>query len=241
MDLSIVIPVYNEEKTIKHTLLNLKEKLKGDYEIIVVDDYSFDKTHRSIEELLCYFTNLELVTNQYKKGFANALRTGFNLTRKKVVIPVMADFCDDIELILPMYNKIINGYDIVSTSRYIKGGKRQGGPIFKAVLSICVSWLLHKITGIPTTDLTNSFKAYRKSVLKNIFIESKGFEISMEIMLKAHLKGYKITEMPTNWKERTVGQSHFAIFRDGIKFVKWFVFGLGMPFLRINSGYISDK
>ena len=231
MSLTIIIPVYNEEVLIRDTLLQLKERVKQDYKLVLVDDYSSDGTYKIIKELLPDFQNLELLTNHYRKGFANALRTGFQTVASEgIIVVVMADLSDQIEVIPQMYEKILQGYDIVCSSRYIKGGKREGGPLLKALLSRSVSWLIHKISKCPSTDLTNSFRAYRKSVLENIPIGSTGFEISMEIVLKAYLRGYKIADIPTKWKERTGGQSHFSLLRDGIKFIKWFIFGLSMPY-----------
>ncbi len=150
----------------------------------------------------------------------------------------MADLCDEVEIIQHMYKKIFEGYDIVCASRYTGGGEREGGSILKAFLSRYSNWLLHKITKVPTTDLTNSFKAYRKTVLEDIPIRSNGFDISMEIVLKAYFKGYKIAEIPTKWRERSKGQSHFMILRDGIRHLKWFIFGLFLPFLNSKSNRI---
>ncbi|MFH0935281.1 MAG: glycosyltransferase family 2 protein [Candidatus Omnitrophota bacterium] len=235
MKLSIIIPVYNEEKAIGYTLSDLKAKLKIDYETIVIDDYSTDRTCIVVKEIAQGFKNVKLVTNRYKKGFANTMKTGIDIAEGEVIVPLMADSCDEIELIPRMYEKITEGYDIINTSRYIKGGERLGGPISKAFFSRFASWLIHKVSGVPVTDLTNSFKAYRKKGLEDISIKSKGFEISMEIVLKAYLKGYKITEMPTKWQERTIGRSHFGIIRHGIEFIKWLIFGLSIPLLKIKN------
>jgi len=231
MNLSIVIPAYNEESSIASTLLNIKEALGSDCGVIVVDDYSCDNTFTAAGEVLKDFPQSRLIKNPLKKGFANALKTGFDLAQGDVVIPVMADNCDEIIIIPRMYRRILEGYDIVCASRYIKGGRRQGGPILKGLLSRYGSWIVHKISKIPVTDLTNSFKAYRKSALENISISSSGFEISMEIVLKAYLNGYRICEIPTVWQERILGRSHFSIIRDGIKFVKLLIFGLAIPLL----------
>jgi glycosyltransferase involved in cell wall biosynthesis len=224
MKISIIIPTYNEEKIICYTLQKLREELKGDYEIIVIDDYSSDNTHYLVKNMLEDFPNLRLTTNQHKKGFANTLQIGFDLASNEIVIPVMADFCDDVKMIPYMYSKIIEGYDIVCGSRYIKGGKRAGGHFLKTFLSMSFNKFAHSITRIPNTDLTNPFKAYRKCILRNIELRSKGFEISTEIILKAYYAGCKITELPTVWTERHLGKSHFALFRDGIKFIKIFLF-----------------
>ncbi len=236
-DLIIIIPVYNEEKIIKNTILELRKRIRQEYSLVLVDDYSSDSTYRVIKQISLDTQNIKLLSNRYKKGFGYALRTGIEVADSDdIIVIVMADLCDEIELIPQMYNKIIEGNDIVSASRYIKGGRREGGPILKALLSRYSSCLIHKISRIPLTDLTNSFKAYHKKALENISIESTGFEISMEIVLKAYLKGYKIVEIPTKWRERTDGESHFAIIRDGIKFIRWFIFGLLLPFLKIFKG-----
>ena len=233
VNLTVIIPVYNEKVLIKDTLLQLRERIKQDYYLILVDDYSTDGTYKIIEELLPDFQNLKLLINRYKKGLGNALRTAFEAVASEgIVVVVTADLSDEVEIIPQMHKKILEGNDIVCASRYIEGGKRQGGSILKGFLSRYGSWLIYKISKFPSTDLTNSFKAYRKRVLENILIESKGFEISMEIVLKSYLKGYNITEIPTKWKERTSGQSHFLIFRDGIKFIKWLILGLCLRVVR---------
>jgi len=226
-NLNIIVPVYNEKTLIKDSLLQLRKRIKQEHNLVLVDDYSSDGTYEIIRRLLPEFQNFKLLTNHYKKGFGNALRTGFEIVSSDgIVIVVMADLCDELQAIPQMYKKILEGYDIISTSRYIKRGKRQGGSTLKSFLSHYANWLIHKITKIPTTDLTNSFKAYRKSVLESIPMQSNGFEISLEIMLKAYHKGYKIGEIPTAWKERTSGQSHFAIFKDSSKYIRWFLFGI---------------
>ena len=109
-----------------------------------------------------------------------------------------------------MAGKIEQGYDIVCASRYMKGGVKTGGPLLKSFFSrlVCLSmcWLIK----CPTHDITNAFKMYRKEILKNINIESAGFAVSMQITLKAFFAGYRITELPTTWKGRVVGQSDFG-------------------------------
>ncbi len=233
MNLSIVVPVYNEEQAVLRTLFALKGQLRGHYEIIVVDDYSSDKTREVIQGAFRDFKNLRLIENCYTKGFGKTLKTGLQAARHEIVIPVMADFCDEISLIPRMHEKIIEGYDVVNASRYTSGGERTGGPALKAFLSRFINKLLHKTTGIPATDTTNAFKAYRKSIFRDIAIESDSFEISTEIILKAYFKGFKIAEIPTKWRERTIGQSHFGIFNDGIKFIRWFIVALTR--LSLNS------
>ena len=244
MSLYIIVPVRNEEETIGQTLYNLEKFINVKKKIVVVDDYSTDTTRDIVQDFIARNNSVkfEFVLNDGRQGFSNALKKGINIAEDGAfVVPVMGDLCDQVELIDDMYYKILEGFDIVCASRYIKGGKRKGGPVLKNIISRIISIFFHLIYKIPTTDICNSFKIYRKGVLKNIEITSEGFEISMEIVIKAHFAGYKITELPTIWQEREKGKSKFRLVKDGIKFVKWFVFGLCIPFLRMNSGYISDK
>jgi len=126
---------------------------------------------------------------------------------------VMGDLCDDIRTIKLMLEKINQGYDIVCGCRYASGGKRLGGSKFKGALSRLGGWTLNLILGIPTHDIANAFKMYRRKVIESIFIESTGFEISMEIPLKGYYAGFKITEVPTTWRERSKGKSNFKVFK----------------------------
>jgi hypothetical protein len=103
----------------------------------------------------------------------------------------------------------------------MKGGKQIGGPFFKKLLSRTAGFTLKYFTGLPVHDVTNSFKLYRKSMVDNIDIESeKGFEIGMEIVIKAHFSGYKITELPCTWTDRQAGQSKFRILNWLPKYVE---------------------
>jgi hypothetical protein len=126
-----------------------------------------------------------------------------------------------------MFDKINQGYDVVCGSRYMKGGKQVGGPIIKGLLSRIAGRSLHLITGTPTHDITNSFKMYRRAVLDDMKIESRGgFEIGMEIVIKAFLKGYKITEVPSTWRDRTAGKSRFKLLRWLPRYMRWYVFAV---------------
>ena len=157
----------------------------------------------------------------------NILKTGFQNISHEVVLPVMADSCDDLSTIKKMLEQINQGYDVVCASRYIKGGARLGGSKLKGFLSCFAGNSLHFLLGIPTHDIANAFKIYRKEVIDSVDIKSKGFEVSMEIPLKAYYSGFKITEVPTVWKERTKGKSSFRVFKllpDYLKLYIWAAF-----------------
>ena len=224
--ISIVIPARNEEKNIHTTLKRIAEGLKLDHEMIIVNDHSTDNTWQVLKSLQTEYKNLKPVENMNEPGIANAIKTGFDFAKEEFIVCMMADLCDDIPTITQMHEKILKGYDVVCGSRYIKGGARLGGSRLKAFFSWFVGKSLKILICLPTSDAANAFKMYRKNVLDNIHIESKGFEMSVEIMLKAYFKGYRITEVPTIWRERTEGESHFNIVKLGPQYFKWYFWGI---------------
>jgi len=227
MKLTIVIPAHNEDAVIGKTIVAIEKQVTVDCEIVVVDDHSSDNTPGEVKALIEKFPNIRLVENDWERGFANALRKGFSVSNSQFVLPVMADLCDDPLTINEMHKKAIDGYDIVCGSRYMKGGTKLGGPPIQTFFSRFVGRSLSFIIGIPTSDVSNSFKLYRKKVLDSIKIGSKGFDISMEIPLKAYFAGYSITEVPTVWKGREIGKSKFYIFKVAPNYIKlylWAVF-----------------
>jgi hypothetical protein len=119
------------------------------------------------------------------------------------------------------------GYDIVCASRYMKGGRQVGGPAFKKFLSRMAGISLHWLSGLPTHDATNAFRAYRRSVLLETPIESTGgFEYSLEITAKAYVRGRRITEVPSTWRDRSAGQSRFKLRAWLPLYLKWYRYAL---------------
>lgn len=139
----------------------------------------------------------------------------------------MADLSDSLEIVDDMYQKILEGYDVVCGSRYMKGGKQIGGPLLKGLMSRTAGISLHLLTGINTHDISNSFKMYSRKLLNNITIESNGgFELGMEIAVKAYSMGYKITEIPSTWRDRSNGESRFKLFQWLPKYLHWYFYAL---------------
>ncbi|MEW6102073.1 MAG: glycosyltransferase family 2 protein [Candidatus Omnitrophota bacterium] len=213
MKLSIVVPAHNEEENISDLIIKIEELLDLPFELVIVNDHSLDHTEDIVKRLANSYNNIKLVANEMPNGFANAIRTGFMHASGDAVLPLMADLCDDLQTIKPMYEKMGEGVDIVCGSRYIQGGLRLGGSKLKGFLSCFAGRSLRYLLGVPTSDIANAFKMYRKEVLDGITLEAKGFEISMEIPIKAYLEGFKIAEVPTVWRERSRGKSSFKIFK----------------------------
>ncbi|KKR34317.1 MAG: hypothetical protein UT63_C0003G0033 [Candidatus Gottesmanbacteria bacterium GW2011_GWC2_39_8] len=223
--LSVVIPVYNEGASINKCLKGILNKSPKDIEVIIVYDFNQDSTIPVINKM--NNPSLRLVKNNRGKGVLNAIKTGMAFAKGESVLVTMADISDDPSTIVPMLQRFDEGYDIVCGSRYMKGGKKIGGPKLKSFLSWLAGVSGHYILKIPTHDLTNSFKLYRKSFLDEINIESKGgFELGMEIVLKGHFMGKKITEVPTIWYDRTSGKSRFKLFSWLPRYIYWYFWGV---------------
>lgn len=230
MTLSIIVPAHNEEENIADAIDRIEAAVGIAHELVVVNDHSTDKTRHLVEGLGSRYNNIKLVDNQLENGFANALRAGFREANGDVLIPVMADLCDDLSTVGKLFEKIDQGYDIACGCRYTKEGARLGGSRIKGILSCFAGHSLHLLLGIPTHDIANAFKMYRRHVLESIDIKAKGFEISMEIPLKAYYLGFKITEVPTLWKERSKGKSNFRILKLLPSYIRLYFWALKKRF-----------
>jgi len=225
--INIVIPVYNEGENIRDTLSEIENKVKTAHKIFIIYDFEQDNTLPVVKNLMQKQKNISLLKNKFGRGALNAIQTGFESIDDGVILVAMADLSDDIGKIDEMFKRINEGYDIVCGSRYMKGGKQIGGQRFKKLLSRLAGVSLHYVTGIPTHDVTNSFKMYTKEVLNSTKIESDGgFELGMEIVIKAFLKGYKITEVPSIWQDREGGESRFKLWKWLPKYMHWYLFAI---------------
>ena len=229
--LSIIIPVFNEEKPIGGLLSNLKGVLnayKVDYEIIVVNDSSTDRTREVIISEVENNGGIILVDNKGKRGLGRCLKKGFEYVKGDIITILMGDLSDDSNDIPQMLNKIVmEGYDFVCASRYMRGGWVKQGNILKGFFSRSLCRFMHVFLKFPTMDATNAFKMFRDKVLKRISpIKSNRYTLGFELLIKAYNKGFKITEIPTAWQGRTEGQSHFKFLRDGFDYFMWFIFAL---------------
>lgn len=225
--LTIVIPVYNEAENIERVFQEIDGELDFPHTKLVVYDFDEDETVPVVERVRERYIGVKLLKNTLGPGVVNALRAGFDAAEPGVVVVVMGDLSDSVSTIRAMLRKIDEGYDVVCGSRYMPGGSRKGGPLFKRTLSRLAGCTLHALTGIPTRDVSNSFKMYRTEVLRSIRIESAGgFEVSLELLVKAWARGYRITEVPSTWRDRTAGRSRFRLLKWLPKYLRWYFFAL---------------
>jgi len=225
--LSIVLPVYNESGNIHQQIEELKKKLKYDHEILVVYDFDEDTTVPVVKKLQKKLKTLRLIKNIFGRGVINAVKTGFKESKGDVIVVMPADLADNPDTINKMYEKISQGYDIVGSTRFSKGGKKIGGEFIKTNLSRIAGKLTPLLLGIPITDISNGFKMYRKKVINEIQITSDGgWEFTLELVIKARLMGFKIGEVASVWRNRNSGKSKFKLLRWLPKYIRWYSWGI---------------
>ncbi|BDA79157.1 polyprenol phosphate mannosyl transferase 1 [Leptospira kobayashii] len=221
--LSIIIPAYNEEENIIPTVSQIVPFLKQDkipFEIVIVNDNSKDKTPEKVKELQKSYPEVKLVSRTAPGGFGRAIRTGLENFTGDVVVIVMADLSDDPEDIVRYYNKIQEGYDCVFGSRFRNGSVVKEYPIVKYYVNRIVNSFLQLLFLTRHNDLTNAFKAYRASVIKNIHpLHACHFNITIELSLSALIRDYKIASIPINWYGRKWGQSNLKLRAMGRRYL----------------------
>jgi glycosyltransferase involved in cell wall biosynthesis len=222
--LSIVIPVYNEGASFPSLWTALCSQIRADFTALVVYDFDEDNTVPVVQQIIAQGERrLRLLKNAVRRGVVGAILTGFNAVASGPVLVVMADLSDDLGQVDRMLELYREGYDVVVGSRYMHGGKIIGGPLLKQGLSRLAGLTLHWLRRIPTHDAANAFKIYDREMLKSLPIESRaGFELNLEITVKAFLSGYRITEIPATWRERSAGKSRFRLWAWLPKYLRWY-------------------
>lgn len=222
--IDFVMPVYHEQANIERALHELSTAAAFvAHRILVIYDVEDDPTVPVVRALSPQLPQVELVKNR-GRGVLGAIRTGFETASAEIVIVMMADLSDDLSVLPEMVRRISeDGHDVVCASRYMPGGKQIGGPPLKGLMSRVAGLSLHHLAGFPTADATNAFRAYRRSVLSQISIESEGgFEITLELTAKAWSSGKRISQVPATWRDRSGGESKFALRKWLPKYLRWY-------------------
>lgn len=197
--------------------------LREPHEILIVYDFPEDNTLAAIAAMQLPVPQVRLVHNQIGRGVLCALKSGFTASKGDVVLVMMADRSDDPADVEKLAHCIRRGADIAAGSRYASGGQQIGGPLLKRSLSRAAGLSLHCLAGLPIHDATNNFRAYSRRVIEEIPIESTaGFALALELTLKAHWRGWRVTEVPTVWRDRTVGKSRFRLWAWLPHYWRWY-------------------
>lgn len=233
--ISIIIPARNEEKIIVKTLKDLKSKVKIPHEIIVIDDCSFDKTKEIVSLYIKKNSNVRLLnTTSKRNGFSNAIIKGIKNAKTNFIVIVMADLCDDSKTINTMYEEILTGWDIVCGCRYMKNGKKIGGPTIQNFFSALVCKSLYYLIGIPTKDASNAFKMFRRSLFENLqYKANSGVEASLDFTIRAYFKKLSMVDVPTTWIGRKVGISKFKLIERSPRYIKIYLWALLVSLRRL--------
>ena len=221
---SIVMPAYNEEGCIASTCEAIAAKFKeaeiGDYEILVVNDNSSDRTEAILKELGLKYPTVRHVNNIPPHGFGFAVKRGLAEYRGKAVAVVMADLSDSPDDILRYYQELRNGAECVFGSRFIKGGHVNDYPSHKYILNRLANWFIKSLFGLDHNDITNAFKAYRREVIDGLQpLLAHHFNLTVEMPLKAIVRGYRYVTVPISWTNRKSGVSKLKIQEMGSRYL----------------------
>lgn len=223
LELSVVMPVYNEDENVEVVLRRGASQISDTHEVIVVYDFDEDTTLPVVRRLMPEITGLLLHKNTIGPGVLNAMRSGIAAARGPYVLITMADGSDDLADVDAMMRLARGGADLVAGSRYMKGGRQIGGPRVKRVLSRMAGLSLHWFGRVPIHDSTSNFKLYSRRLLDSVTIESSGgFELAIELSVKATLGGFRLAEVPTTWQDRTAGVSRFRLRQWLPLYLRWY-------------------
>ena len=220
--LSVVIPAHNEEGHIAGTVRALTEALKAAriaHEILVVNDNSRDGTRAVLEHLRTEVPELRIVDNARPNGFGFAIRRGLAEFHGDTVAIVMADGSDLAGDVVAFYRKLQEGYDCVFGSRFIRGGRVIDYPVHKLLLNRLGNFVIRALFFVRYNDVTNAFKMYRRRVIGGIQpLLSQHFNLTVEMPLKAIVRGYTFAVVPNTWTNRKEGVSKFKIREMGSRY-----------------------
>ena len=220
--LSIVIPARNEEGAIPSTLRHLHVELslrKIPHEIVVVDDGSTDSTWHVLEDIAREIPEVAPVQNTGLHGFGRAIQCGLNAMKGDAVVIMMADESDDCRDLVRYWDTLNDGYDCVFGSRFMRGGGVIDYPWIKLVLNRVFNLFIRLLFRIKLNDTTNAFKAYRRSVITGVApILSQHFNLTVELPLKAIVRGYSWTTIPITWRNRRTGVAKLKIREMGSRY-----------------------
>ncbi|MGD0253337.1 MAG: glycosyltransferase family 2 protein [Verrucomicrobiota bacterium] len=220
--LSVVIPSRDEEGCIASTVEHLHLELslqKVPHEIVVVDDGSTDSTWKILCELKNKIAELAPAQNTGLHGFGRAIIGGLNQMKGDAVVIMMADESDDCRDVVRYWKLLNEGWDCVFGSRFIKGGGTIDYPPVKYVVNRLANFFIKVLFHIPLNDTTNAFKAYRREVIDGCRpLIAPHFNLTVELPLKAIVRGFTWTTMPVTWKNRRTGMAKLKIKEMGSRY-----------------------
>lgn len=223
MKLSVVIPAHEEAETIDPTLREVTAGLTRheiDYEVVVVDDASRDATAETVARVAAENPRVRCIRSPYPNGFGYAVRAGLEVYSGDAVAIMMADGSDDPGDLVLYFRVLEAGYDCAFGSRFMPGATVTDYPRTKLIVNRVVNLGIRALFQHGYNDTTNAFKAYRREVIEQIgpFL-SPHFNLTVEMPLKAVVRGFSYAIVPTSWRNRTAGESKLALQEMGSRYL----------------------
>ena len=223
LSLSVVIPAYNEAGSIGATLDGIVGALRRegvDYEVIVVDDASADGTAAAVASAAAGDERIRCVPSHNPRGFGYAVRSGLDVFTKDAVAIVMADGSDSPGDLIAYWRLLCDGWDCAFGSRFMPGAQVSDYPRLKLLINRVVNAGIRTLFGHGYNDTTNAFKAYRREVVETVQpLVSPHFNLTVELPLKAVVRGHTFAVVPISWTNRAAGESKLALNEMGSRYL----------------------
>jgi len=223
MKLSVVMPAQNEEGSVGATVEGVVASLERegiDYEVVVVDDDSEDMTAEVVRAIGAANPRVRCHRSHYERGFGMAIRAGLDVFEGDAVAIVMADASDDPEDLVRYHQLLEEGWDCAFGSRFVPGAQVHDYPRLKLTINRLANQFIRILFRHRYNDTTNAFKAYRREVIETISpLLSKHFNLTVEMPLKAIVRGHSYAVIPTNWTNRTTGVPKLAMKEMGSRYL----------------------
>jgi dolichol-phosphate mannosyltransferase len=221
--LSVVVPAHNEEGSVAETVAGVVTALASagiEHEVIVVDDGSVDGTAEAVHAIGRGNPNVRCIPSHYPRGFGYAVRSGLDVFTGDAVAIVMADGSDDPGDLVRYHALLDEGYDCAFGSRFLRDSHVDGYPRFKLVINRLVNFGIRIVFRTGFNDTTNAFKAYRREVIETVSpLLSNHFNLTVEIPLKASVRGHSFGVIPISWRNRSSGRSKLSLREMGSRYL----------------------
>ena len=220
--LSVIIPGRNEAENLEICICEILEELnkhKINHEILVVDDGSSDNTPMLLQAMTHQYPEVRCLRNDGDNGFGYAVRIGLAEFTGDAVAIMMADRSDSPKDLVKYWKTLQDGYDCAMGSRFVSGGSTHNYPKIKLIINRLVNTLIRYAFRIESNDITNAFKMYRRDVITGCSpLISPHFNLTVEIPLKAIIRGYSYKVLPISWKNRTKGVAKLKLREMGSRY-----------------------
>jgi dolichol-phosphate mannosyltransferase len=223
MMLSVIVPARNEKESILPTVRSIALALRNEnlpFELVIVDDGSTDGTGEVVRQAAESDASLHLVKNEGRHGFGLAVRRGLDAASGDAVVIMMADGSDSPQDLVRYCRKLDEGYDCVFGSRFMRGSRIVDYPAHKLVINRIANLFIRFLFGVRYNDVTNAFKCYRREVIDGIQpLISPHFNLTVEMPLKAIIRGYSYGVIPISWINRKYGVSKLRLQEMGSRYL----------------------